>query len=63
MENKFIYCFNEEEYKRLLSQGFSYICNCNMGKNKAYVFENNCKSLNFSENDKKQILFTNKMYF
>lgn len=63
MENKFIYVFNENEYKKLLTQGFSYICKCNLGKHDAYVFENNNKSLNFTELDKKQLLFSNKMYF
>lgn len=60
--NKFIYTFSHEQYKRLLAEGFSFICECNLNK-KAYMFENNPKSLTFSDNDKKQMLFTNKMYF
>lgn len=60
--DKFIYVFNQDTYKRLLAEGFTFVCECNLGK-KAYVFENSKKVLNFNECDKKQLMFTNKMYF
>lgn len=60
--NKFIYVFTEESYKNLINYGFSYIGACNLGK-KVYIFENNIKSLTFNEEDKKCMLFTDKMYF
>lgn len=60
--DKFIYVFNDDIYKRMLAEGFTLICECNLGK-KAYVFENSKRVFNFSEKDKKQLLFTNKAYF
>ena len=60
---KFIYVFTEQESLKLQSEGFTLITKCILGKHEAYVFENNPKSLNFSEHDKKALLFTNMMYF
>ena len=40
--DKFIYVFNQDTYKRLLAEGFTFVCECNLGK-KAYVFENSKK--------------------
>ena len=60
--SKFIYCFTKEDYEKLLKEGYEFICECNMGK-KAYVFENNPKSLNFDSEDKKTLLFDDTMYF
>lgn len=59
---KFIYCFTEEDCKMLLSEGYEFICECNMGK-RAFVFKNNPKSLQFSDDKKKRLIFENKMYF
>lgn len=60
--DKFIYVFDKNTYKRLLSEGFTFVCECNLGE-KAYVFENSKKILNFNESDRNKLLFTNKMYF
>jgi len=60
---KFIYVFNQDEYFRLSSLGFNFICECISGHHKAYVFENNPKSIHFSNDDRKQLLFSSKMYF
>ena len=65
MDKKFIYTFSEEEYKRLLKDGFPYMNKVNLGKKVAYVFfnDNVSKVMNFSEDRKKELFFTNDMYF
>ena len=65
MDKKFIYTFSEEEYKRLLKDGFPYINKVNFGKKEAFIFLNNniSKVMNFSEDRKKELFFTNDMYF
>ena len=64
-DKKFIYTFSEEEYKRLLKDGFPYINKVNFGKKVAYIFlnDNVSKVMNFSEDRKKELFFTNDMYF
>lgn len=57
-----IYCFNEEDKKELLLSGFKFMHSCKMGDKDAYVFQGDCKKLNFSV-DKSKYLVTNKMYF
>ena len=39
-----------------------FICKCNLGK-ECYVFNNDKRILTFSQEDKRNLLFTNKMYF
>ena len=65
MDKKFIYTFSEEEYKRLLKDGFPYMNKVNCGKKVAYIFlnDNVSKVMNFSEDRKKELFFTNDMYF
>ena len=65
MDKKFIYTFSEEEYKRLLKDGFPHINKVNFGKKVAYIFlnDNVSKVMNFSEDRKKELFFTNDMYF
>ena len=65
MDKKFIYTFSEEEYKRLIKDGFPYINKVNFGKKEAFIFLNNniSKVMNFSEDRKKELFFTNDMYF
>lgn len=65
MDKKFIYTFSEEEYKRLINDGFPYINKVNFGKKEAYIFlnDNISKVMNFSEDRKKELFFTNDMYF
>ncbi|MGL4454136.1 MAG: hypothetical protein ACRDDY_19560 [Clostridium sp.] len=62
MKNQFIYCFSEEDKKELILNGFKYICETNMGIQKAYVFHDDCKKLNFAL-DKSKYLVDNKMFF
>lgn len=65
MDKKFIYTFSEEEYKRLLKDGFPYMNKVSFGKKVAYIFlnDNVSKVMNFSEDRKKELFFTNDMYF
>jgi hypothetical protein len=65
MEGRFIYCFNEDEFERLLKMGFVFICECkHLGGHKAYVFENHqARTILFEEQDFKQIMVTDQMYF
>lgn len=62
---KFIYTFSEKEYRQLLKDGFPYMNKVNFGKKVAYVFfnDNVTKVMNFSEDRKKELFFTNDMYF
>ena len=65
MDKKFICTFSEEEYKRLLKDRFPYMNKVNFGKKVAYIFlnDNVSKVMNFSEDRKKELFFTNDMYF
>ena len=61
---KFIYTFSEEEYRQLLKEGFPFLNKMNFGKKEAYVFLNNVsKSVNFSTERKKELFFSNNMFF
>ena len=63
MENlRFIYCFNRDDYLKMINLGFPFICKCNLGK-ECYVFNNDKRILTFSQEDKRNLLFTNKIYF
>ena len=61
-KSKFIYCFNHDDYLKMINLGFTFICKCNLGK-ECYVFNNDKRILTFSQEDKRNLLFTNKMYF
>ena len=58
---KFIYVFNEKDYLKMINLGFTFICKCNLGK-ECYVFNNDKRLLPFSQEDKRNLLFTNTMY-
>lgn len=60
---KFIYAFGEEEYKKLLSEGFVFMSKNKLDDKDVYVFLNNSKSLNFSKERQERLMFTNKLYF
>ena len=49
-------------FMKLSNLGFTFICKCNLGK-ECYVFNNDKRILTFSQEDKRNLLFTNKMYF
>lgn len=57
---KFIHCFTEDLKNKLLQSGFELL----VETNGLFIFENNNKlKFNFSELDKKQFIFSNKMTF
>lgn len=61
---KFIYALNNEDKKLLLAQGFTFITELDMGRGKAFVFENRpTKYATFSNQDKDRFLITDKMHF
>lgn len=53
---KFIYVFSEEDKKELLLSGFSYVCEYNIGGKKAFIFQGDCKKLNFALDKNKYIV-------
>lgn len=61
MEN-FIYVFSEEDKKVMVLNGFSYICEHNMGDKKAFVFQGDCKKLNFTLDKSKYVVY-NQLFF
>ena len=61
-KSKFIYCFNRSDYLKMIDLGFTFICKRNLGK-ECYVFNNDKRILTFSQEDKRKLLLTNKMYF
>lgn len=60
--DKFIYCFTENDKKELISNGFKYICEQHTGDKTVYVFNNDCKTLNFTL-DKSKYVMDNKLFF
>ena len=58
----FIYCFDEEKYKELLSRGFTLIHKFKNKNEYVYVFEND-GLMTFSKEDEKVLYFTNKLFF
>lgn len=57
--DKFIYCFNEEDKKELILNGFTYICEQKMGNKQVYIFNNDSNKLNFTL-DKSKYVMDNK---
>lgn len=60
--DKFIYCFNEEDKKELILNGFTYICEQHLGNKTVYVFNNDSKKLKFKLDDSKYVT-DNKLFF
>ena len=59
--SNFIYALTEEKKEELIAKGYKFIGKVNSNKT-MYAFQNNMK-MNFNKEDKKDLLFSNTMYF
>lgn len=65
MENKFIYCINEQ-LKEKLKKNYNLLFVRENNGQTVYIFENTPKSyetLKFSQEEKDQLIFSNKLTF
>lgn len=63
MNNQFIIVLDKNLAERYKAQGFSFLHEKNINGQIGYVFSINNKKINFSQEDKSNILFTNKLTF
>ena len=59
---KLIYCFDEGKYEELLHRGFTFMHKFKNKDKYVYVFQND-GIMTFSEEDRKVLYFTNKLFF
>lgn len=62
MENKFIYCFDENLKEKLIKKNLYLICEQIIHDEKVWIFENNNR-ITFSDDELSDIVMTNRLYF